>query len=272
MSAPGVRLPRDWHSRPVQIAVAGCGGSGSHVLAGLARLHTCLVGLDHPGLAVVAYDPDRVTDSNVGRQLFAPADLGRLKADALIHRINLWYGLDWQAVPERLDADNATGKPVDLLVGCVDSAAARVALGAFCAARQVDFWLDLGNEQRTGQVVLGQPAEAAQSAGWRLPTVLEVFPDLRDPARRDPGPSCSLAESLSRQGPLINQMMATLALDALWQALRTGAIPRFAWFVNLDDGRVTSLPAEPAVTARYTGGAHTRLSDGSALVSSAATP
>ena len=61
----------------VSVALVGCGGVGSQVLTGLARLHKALVSLGHPGgLHVTAFDPDTVSESNVGRQLFSPADVG----------------------------------------------------------------------------------------------------------------------------------------------------------------------------------------------------
>ena len=240
-----MKLPSYFHARPVRVLLAGCGGTGSHALSGLARLHTCLRAVDHPGLEVTAADPDRVSEANVGRQLFAASDLGHPKADVLVHRLNLWYDLAWQARPEPVTADFAPDRGADLLIGCVDSAAARHALDACARAARIPFWLDCGNDDRWGQVVLGQPVGTD-----RLPTVLEIFPDMRDAG--DTGPSCSLAESLGRQGAFINQAIATLALDALWTMFRSGRIDRFAWFLNLADGRMTSLDSDPATRARLT--------------------
>ena len=34
------------------------------------------------------YDPDIVTEANIGRQLFGPSDLGQNKAQCLVTRIN----------------------------------------------------------------------------------------------------------------------------------------------------------------------------------------
>lgn len=245
-----MKLPSHFHARPVRILVAGCGGTGSHIVAGLARLNACLRGLDHPGLAVEAWDPDRVTEANVGRQLFAPGDIGLAKADVLIHRANLWFGLDWHSAPWALTGDSAIERPVDLLIGCVDSARARRDLDAAARTNRIAFWLDCGNEDAWGQVVLGQPTGGrAEDAAQRLPTVLEMFPDMADGP--DTGPSCSLAEALGRQGAFINQAVATQALDALWRMLRTGRIDRFAWFINQGDGRTASLIAHPDVITRY---------------------
>lgn len=55
---------------PVTVNLIGAGGTGSQVLTCLARLDVTLRALGHPGLFVTLYDPDIVTDANIGRQLF----------------------------------------------------------------------------------------------------------------------------------------------------------------------------------------------------------
>ena len=58
---------------PVTVNLIGAGGTGSQVLTCLARLDITLRALGHPGLFVTLYDPDIVTESNIGRQLFSPS-------------------------------------------------------------------------------------------------------------------------------------------------------------------------------------------------------
>lgn len=55
---------------PVTVNLIGGGGTGSQILTSLARLDVTLRSLDHPGLHVTLYDPDTVSQSNIGRQLF----------------------------------------------------------------------------------------------------------------------------------------------------------------------------------------------------------
>src|SRR5260370_30117946 len=116
------KLPAEWHSRAVHVNVAGCGGNGCHVLMGLAQLQKALQGLGHPGLEVTAFDPDTVSEANLGRQLFTEEDVGQNKALTLIHRLNIAFGLDWGAIP--LDHRPYQRTP-DLLISCVDSEQAR---------------------------------------------------------------------------------------------------------------------------------------------------
>ena len=59
---------------PVTVNLIGAGGTGSQVLTCLARLDVTLRALGHPGLFVTLYDPDIVTDANIGRQLFGCSD------------------------------------------------------------------------------------------------------------------------------------------------------------------------------------------------------
>ena len=85
---------------PVTVNVIGAGGTGSQVLTCLARLDTALRGLGHPGLFVTVYDPDTVTEDNIGRQLFSPSDTGLNKAQCLVTRVNNFFGNGWRAVPD----------------------------------------------------------------------------------------------------------------------------------------------------------------------------
>lgn len=90
------QLP-DEPQHPVTVNIIGAGGTGSQVLTGMARLDVTLRALGHPGLFVTVYDPDIVTDANIGRQLFGPSDLGLNKSQCLVTRINNFFGNDWKA-------------------------------------------------------------------------------------------------------------------------------------------------------------------------------
>ena len=51
---------------PVTIHVAGAGGTGSQVITNLARMNVALQALGHPGLHVTVFDPDIITEANIG--------------------------------------------------------------------------------------------------------------------------------------------------------------------------------------------------------------
>ena len=73
---------------PVTMFVIGAGGTGSQVITNLARMSMALQALGHPGLHVTVFDPDTVSQANIGRQLFSETELGLNKAVSLVTRIN----------------------------------------------------------------------------------------------------------------------------------------------------------------------------------------
>lgn len=243
----------DLLAEPVEIALVGCGGNGSQMLSGLARLDRALRALNHPGLDVVAFDPDEVSEANIGRQLFSPSDVGRNKAVVLVHRVNIFFGLTWRAVPAAFSLRTREGA-ADIVISCVDSRRARKAIAADLDGRHgVKYWMDLGNRAADGQVVLGIPAWNAEHRAYpqRLPTVAELFPEIADTRiADDDAPSCSLAEALERQHLFINQAVVTPALQLLWQLFRYGRTDWHGAFVNLESGRTVPLPVDPEAWAR----------------------
>ena len=59
---------------PVTVFVIGAGGTGSQVATNLARMSIALQALGHPGLHLTVFDPDTVTEANIGRQLFSESE------------------------------------------------------------------------------------------------------------------------------------------------------------------------------------------------------
>lgn len=80
---------------PVTVFVIGAGGTGSQVITNLARMSMALQALGHPGLHVTVFDPDTVSQANIGRQLFSETELGLNKAVSLVTRINRFFGYAW---------------------------------------------------------------------------------------------------------------------------------------------------------------------------------
>ena len=232
--------------------VVGAGGTGSHVLNGLVQLHTAMIALGHPGgLQVTAIDDDTVSESNVGRQAVVWSDIGQPKATVLINRLNMAFGLNWQAEVKRVKFDEDFSG-TDIVIGCVDNRAARKVIAE--SAPEGCYWLDIGNSLHQGQVVLGEipGAEWRFKGRDRLPTVADLYPETVDPSldETDDIPSCSLADALEKQGLFVNRGVAVHALNLLWQLCRHGKITHHALFVNMAAGRVTPLPVDPEAWKR----------------------
>jgi len=243
------RIDKALLTKRVQVHLVGVGGNGAQMAACLARLDLAMRALGHPfGLCVTAIDDDVVSAANVGRQLYSRADVGQLKAAVTIHRLNLFYGLDWHSVPVTVEQfwqrHGATGAhpTADILVSCVDTKAARRTMHehVFGPCRY-HYWLDLGNRERDGQVVLGEPRLGA--GPMRLPCVTELFPELlAQDAPEDAQASCSLRISLASQGLFVNDFAVRYASQLLYQLFSQGRLDHHGVIFNAQ--RLQSRPIE----------------------------
>jgi PRTRC genetic system ThiF family protein len=235
--------------RKVHVVLVGAGGTGSHVLTGLVDLHLSMLALGHPeGLDVTVYDDDMVSEANVGRQKFAPSDVGLPKAMVLVNRANMLFGTNWKAKVSRIDKGSRIS--ADIVIGCVDNRLARASIAQVFRGA---YWLDFGNRRDDGQVVLGQIAwDSKDRSADRLPHVGELFPDSINPdlEEQDDSPSCSLAEALEKQSLFINKSVADYGLNILSMLFRQGEIAFHGGFINLKSGRSTPLAVDVEVWKR----------------------
>lgn len=247
-------LPSGFDNRALRVLLVGCGGNGAQMLMGLASLDTALRAISSRSLQVTTVDDDIVTEANLGRQPFFRCDLGSSKARTLTERINIAHGLAWAAVHGRAPTDAAVND-IDVLITCVDTAAARRAIGSTIVEGRPSpaYWLDLGNRATDGQFILGRPRPSAGDQPGRLPTVLEYFPELADESVvEDDAPSCSVAEALERQSLFINRVMASHALALLFDLLGRGSIGHAGGFINLARGQVLPIPLPKIRSGRVT--------------------
>src|SRR3546814_809330 len=117
------------------------------------------------------------------------------KAVALVNRINRFFGTNWKARQQRY----AKGKqqPAMLTISCVDNVAARFEIADELRKQSVNrhshlhrplYWVDFGNRQFTGQVILSTigKLEQPKSKKFRpvneLPLMTEEFKGLLDEA------------------------------------------------------------------------------------------
>jgi len=248
------QLLRRLLSKRVEVILVGCGGTGSTMATGLVHLHQSMLAFGHPsGLHVTLVDGDRISRANCVRQPFSESEIGLYKADVLATRINLFWGLAWEADIRFLDQRWHSRHHPDIIISCVDTRKARKLITETAAYQAADYWLDLGNNSETGQFVLGQPDTYTASDGTiRLPNVADLFPEIIDPRRdaKDKLPSCSALEALESQSPFVNQTLAYQALAMLARFFRYGKLTYHGAFANLATGRVSSLPVDPTVWQR----------------------
>jgi PRTRC genetic system ThiF family protein len=255
---------------PVTVNVIGCGGTGSQVLTSLARMHTALQALGHPGLFVRAIDPDRVTDANRGRQLFSKSDIDEYKSVVLAGRINRFFGTNWEGLPVKY-AIGTDVSSANITISCVDSGAARKGIkdrlktdipiskprpNSIYDIRRTYrdpfnvpyYWLDFGNMQDRGQCVIGtlqaikQPDESKYNCVASLATIDKYHPEiLIDKKGDDQGPSCSLAEALGKQDLYINTNLANMGMAILWKMFRELHIKYHGCYLNLENMSVNPI-------------------------------
>jgi len=229
-------------THPVTVNLIGCGGTGSQVLTALSRMSHTLIALGHPGVHVTAFDPDTVTEANLGRQLFSESDLGLNKAVVLVSRINRFFSTCWQAVP-----DIYRNEPANIIVTCTDNVKSRLDIAEKFLSKtnkgydyeRLIYWLDFGNTVNLGQVILGtfgktvQPKSKKFMPTGKLPCITERF-DLTKVDERNSGPSCSLAEAIEKQDLFINSTLANAGAKLLWKLFREGMTDQAGVFLNMD--------------------------------------
>lgn len=241
--------PQRLAQRRVVVTLVGVGATGSWLLPQLVRIDRTLLLLGHPeGLAVDVWDGDTVSEANVGRGSFLPQHVGRNKATCLVHQTNQAWGTAWRALPKHLSPERAPRElaATDILLSCTDSAAWRVGIGKTFRGRPLNtLWLDCGNSERTGQVVLGHLGKPAGKE-IKLPNIYDLYEeDLKHAVREDTGPSCSLAAAIARQDLTVNLEMAARAAQLLWNLLRHGGLDAHAVFSDTAALRATPLPIAP---------------------------
>ncbi|MFW0738835.1 PRTRC system ThiF family protein [Flavobacterium sp. T12S277] len=246
-------------TNPITINVIGAGGTGSKVLTALMEMNHSLIELGHAGLSVHLWDDDVVTSANLGRQRFAECEVGLYKSVALINRANRFMGTYWKAETVKFEKDSLGRLPQNaeatIYITCVDNVQARFGvaeiLKELCNRRNhrdtPKYWLDFGNSQHTGQVILSTIGEIKQPNSEKyetvasLPFVTEEFGELLlQSEEQDDTPSCSLAEALEKQELFINSALAQMGCSLLWSLFRYGMTEYRGFFLNL--GNFQSQP------------------------------
>lgn len=243
---------------PITVDLIGAGGTGSQVLTCLARLDTTLRALDHPGLFITLYDPDEVSAANIGRQLFCESEFGLNKSQCLITRVNRFFGNDWVAVPRTFpinEENEGTQVEANIIITCTDNVQSRLdisgVLKRMCSTKYKDnttpfYWLDFGNSHTTGQVVLGTINTIQQPKSKKYETisnlkVITEHSDLSQINEEDTGPSCSMAEAITKQDLFINSVLAHIGCNLLWKLFRNAMIDYCGLYLNLDTMKMNPI-------------------------------
>ena len=244
----------------IRITLVGCGGTGSHIATGLGAIaHHLYAPLD-----ITLIDPDTVETKNVGRQQFTASDVGKAKVEVLALRLAAAYGrvsrVSKRAV-DALDFQTLDDNVLHLAIGAVDNPAGRAVIAhAVKRAAGNLWWLDCGNENASGQVLLGNLADAKQMRGAcalglvkQLPAPHVVYPDLIASARIPKrAASCAELTAAGAQGLMVNRMVAAWALELL-DAFLTNRLHWFGQRFDLRYGNTSPLMLDVPTLASVCG-------------------
>lgn len=243
-------------TNPISVNLIGAGGTGSKVLTALMEINESLIALGHAGLQVRLWDDDVITSANLGRQRFFECEIGLYKSVALINRINRCIGTNWKAETLKFEKDKFGRLPENaraiITITCVDNVQARFGVAEILNELRYrrhyqddpKYWLDFGNSQDTGQVLLSTIGEIKQPNSEKyqtvasLPFVTDEFGELlKQSEQEDNTPSCSLAEALEHQDLFINSSLTQMGCSLLWNLFRRGMTEYKGFFHNLKDFR-----------------------------------
>lgn len=162
----------------VNVALVGCGGTGSFLALHLARLAWHIREQHDTHLEMAFVDPDRVEKKNVGRQNFVPAEIGRYKAEALATRYSLAFGLPIryfnEAIrPAHISQDHRYQDGwLHLVIGCVDNTKARKGIDAICRGWSGRLWVSCADDALfdAQSLMINQAA-----AGWAASYVYRMI-------------------------------------------------------------------------------------------------
>ena len=241
-------------TNPILVNLIGAGGTGSKVLTALMEMNHSLIELGHAGLQIRLWDDDVITQANLGRQRFAECEIGLYKSVALINRANRFSGTNWKAETVKFEKDRLDKLPenagASIYISCVDSVKARFGIADIlnilnngkAYSNRPRYWLDFGNSQHTGQVLLStigrikQPNSEKYETVASLPFITDEFGELlKQSEEQDDTPSCSLAEALEKQDLFINSSLVQMGCSLLWGLFRNGMTEYRGFFHNLKE-------------------------------------
>lgn len=219
--------------------VIGAGGNGGYFIPQLVRqisLQNRMLRVENKAVhAITIIDADEVEDKNLTRQNFLPRDVGHNKAEVMANRYGAAFGVEINYIPEYLsspemltDIIRSKSGYTPVIVGAVDNNKTRaIVYEVFKNTRNI-FWLDAGNEEWAGQVVLGYNTgnhklpnkEIKTPQLFNLPCVADIYPEILEATDKLPHElSCAERAVSNPQNIQTNQDAANIMMNFANQIL-----------------------------------------------------
>ncbi len=244
-------LPVEKH---ITLMLVGCGGTGSWLAPAVARIGKILIERFNREVSIYFIDPDVVEEKNIYRQNFCAAEIEANKAETLAQRHGLAWGIEINAMSRKYKDVIYSIRDLNhaIVIGCVDRTSARVEIAESMQHHDMGAWLDCGNSESYGQILLGVKSSAkdlfsipGKCGGLPLPS--HQHPELvKEPeinksvAQPSSTLSCADMAMQDSQGLAINQCMAAEAADYLVRMLITKNLKKFATYIDLESGTTRS--------------------------------
>lgn len=254
------RMQSDFGTRGIDIFIIGCGGTGGFVAEQICRL---LMGRNAD---ITLIDHDVVEHHNLFRQNFYADDVGKAKSQVLAERLSEQYQRPISFSTSKFNPDSLQYfQPMStfrIVIGCVDNSEARQMLSSAFHGGGNSWYIDAGNGEKWGQILIGNSGEAYHMnfafnntdktfTALPLPTVQR--PDLltfETPQLNDV--DCAAALDLTDQDPAINHIMAGWVTHVVRRMLG-GDCPYMALYLDLEQGSVRPVYATPEAVAKIMG-------------------
>jgi PRTRC genetic system ThiF family protein len=182
---------------PKHFIIIGAGGNGGYFIPQLARavsLSNRIATIENrPHHSITIIDADEVEDKNLTRQNFLPIDVGQNKAAVMAARYGRAFGIEINYIDKYLEGADAlrdvinSNGAIPVIVGAVDNNKTRAIIYDVFSKRPNTFWLDAGNEEWAGQVVLGynsggRKPQVGNKAPhlFDVPSVCDIYPEIKE--------------------------------------------------------------------------------------------
>jgi len=267
------------------IMVVGAGGTGGYLVRDLARfIYALREKGDSRQFSISLIDGDEVEAKNVLRQNFMARDIGKKKSDILAKRYAGAFGIEIQSVSEMADAnllnqlhkyDNVRGQTIqNIVVGCVDNHNARRAMKQYSDSKSNVYWIDSGNETKSGQAVIGY-GRFQNRSGYRssnrynvpqrntvfsLPNVVDLYPEIGDESQdvvEETKVSCAESAMIDTQNIFVNMTAAGHVLSYIRQVVMCEPIT-----INAIEFNIKGVTNVKHITEGYLQENYDRLSSG----------
>jgi PRTRC genetic system ThiF family protein len=225
--------------KPFHFIVIGAGGTGGYLIPYLCRMIAAVNDTQH---SVTIVDGDIVEEKNCKRQNFILADIGENKAKIMATRYGTAFGVNMMYVDKYLETDEELmaicnsnpGTPV--IIGCVDNNKTRQVIHTWFKNQCYNqIWIDSGNEEWFGQVVLGYNSISRIKTGsnepypFYCPPVTERYPEIMEDttAKFNSELSCAERSISAPQSIMANVMAATCIMNIINSMITSDAGLRY---------------------------------------------